>query len=75
LLRCLLHILIPFPIQKIIEHSEAKDKFLRVSIKRLNEAQNFEDELKWVSAMNETLLVQNQELKTQLAEENQVKAG
>jgi hypothetical protein len=52
-------ILTPLLIQKIIEHSQSKNKFLRVSLMRLTEAQNFEDELKWVSALNEVLLAQN----------------
>jgi hypothetical protein len=56
---CLFSILTPFPIQKIIEHSQSKDKFLRVSIKRLIEAQNFEGKLKRVSALNETLVTRN----------------
>jgi hypothetical protein len=69
--------LIPTPslIQEIIKHSQSKDKFLRVCIKRLSEAQNFKDELKRASALNETLLARNQELKLQLAEESRGKAG
>jgi hypothetical protein len=39
-------ILTPFPIQKIIEHFESKDKFQRVCIQRLSEGQNIKDELK-----------------------------
>jgi hypothetical protein len=38
--------LTPFPIQKIIEHSHSKDKFWRICIQRLSEAQNFNDELR-----------------------------
>jgi hypothetical protein len=68
-------ILTPFPTQKIIENSQSKNKFLRVFIKRPFEAQNFEDDLKRVSALNKTLLAQNQELEAQLAIECQEKAG
>jgi hypothetical protein len=31
--------------QKLVEHSQSKDQFLMVAIKRLNETQLFEDEL------------------------------
>jgi hypothetical protein len=65
-----LSILTPLLIQKIIEHCQSKDKFIRVSLKRLTEAQTFEDEFKRVSALNEVLLAQNPELETQLAEES-----
>jgi hypothetical protein len=58
-------ILTPVPIHKIIGDSQSKDKFLRVSLKRLTDAQNFEDELKQVNALNETLLARNQKLETQ----------
>jgi hypothetical protein len=68
-------ILTLFLVKKIIEHSQSQDKFLSVYIKRLSEAQNFDNELKWVSAMNDTLLARNQKLETQLAEESREKAG
>jgi hypothetical protein len=66
--------LTPLLIQKIIEHSQSKDKFLRVSSKRPTETQILEDELIEVSALNKVLLAQNQELETQLAKESQEKA-
>jgi hypothetical protein len=51
---------------------------LRVSLKRIYEAQNFDDELTWMSglsAMNEMLLAKNQELEAQLEAERQEKTG
>jgi hypothetical protein len=60
----------PLLIKKIIEHSHSKDKFLRVSLKRLTETQILEDELKEVSELNKIILAWNQELETQLAEES-----
>jgi hypothetical protein len=60
-------------IQKIIEHSQSKDKFLRVSLRRISKAQDFEDELKRECAVNEMLLAQNQELIAQLDAEHQEK--
>jgi hypothetical protein len=35
----------PSFMQKLVEHSQSKDQFLMVAIKRLNETQLFEDEL------------------------------
>jgi hypothetical protein len=58
---CLL-ILTPF----LIEHSRSKDKFLRASLRRIFEAQNFEVELKREDSMNKMLLAWNQELVAQL---------
>jgi hypothetical protein len=52
-----------------------KDKFLRVSLKRLIKAQILEDELKEVSDLNKVLLAPNQELETQLDEESREKTS
>jgi hypothetical protein len=52
-----------------------KDKFWRVTLKRLTEAHIFEDELKEASELNKVLLAQNQELETQLTKESWEKAG
>jgi hypothetical protein len=68
-------ILTPFLVQKIIEHSQSKDKFLRASLRRIVEAKNFEDELMWMSIMNEMLLARNQELEAQLKAEHQEKTS
>jgi hypothetical protein len=35
----------------VIEHSRAKDQFLRIAVKRMMETQLFEDELKEVSQL------------------------
>jgi hypothetical protein len=65
----------PFLVQKIIEHSQSKEKFLRASLRRITEAQNFEDELTWMSGMNEMLLARNKELEAQLEGKHQEKNG
>jgi hypothetical protein len=49
-------------VQALVEHFEAKDQFLRVTVKRLTETQLSEDELKEVSQLNIVLLARNQEL-------------
>jgi hypothetical protein len=36
----------------IVKHSQDKDQFLKVSIKRMQETQTFEDELKEVTELN-----------------------
>jgi hypothetical protein len=45
--------------QTLVEHSEAKDQFPRVAVKRMTETQLFEDELKEVSQLNTVLLARN----------------
>jgi hypothetical protein len=72
---CLFLIPTPSLIQEITRHTQSKDKFHRVCIKWLFKAQNFEDKLKQASALNETLLAQNPQLKLQLAEERRGKAS
>jgi hypothetical protein len=59
----------------MVEHSQDKDQFLKVAIKRMQETQTFEDELKEVSKLNSVLFAQNQELEAKLAKESQVKYG
>jgi hypothetical protein len=49
-------ILTPVCIQKNIEHYQLKNKYLRVTLKRLTEAQIIEDELKEVSKLNKVLM-------------------
>jgi hypothetical protein len=46
----------------MVKHSQDKDEFLKVPIKRMAETQSLEDELKGVSELNLVLLAQNQEL-------------
>jgi hypothetical protein len=50
--------------QSLAKHSETKDQFLRVAVKRMMETQLFEDELKEVSQLNSVLLTQKLELET-----------
>jgi hypothetical protein len=61
--------------QAIVKHSQDKDQVLKVSIKRMQENQTFEDELKEAIEMNLILSTQNQELATKLTEESQLKDG
>jgi hypothetical protein len=63
-------ILTPLLFQNIIKHSQSKDQFLRVSLKRLTKTQILEDELKEVSELNKVNLAQNQELESQLADKS-----
>jgi hypothetical protein len=41
-----------FLMQAMVKHSQDKDQFLKVAIKRMQEAQAFEDELKEVGELN-----------------------
>jgi hypothetical protein len=59
--------------QTMVKHSEAKDQFLRVPVKRMTKTQLFEDELKEVSQLNSVFLAQKLELEAKLPEENQEK--
>jgi hypothetical protein len=45
--------------EALVEHSQSKDKFLRIVVKRLTETQLFKDELKEVSQLNTILLALN----------------
>jgi hypothetical protein len=48
--------------QALVKHSQDKDQFLKVAIKRMTKTQVLEDELNEVSKLNSVLLVQKQEL-------------
>jgi hypothetical protein len=61
--------------QALVEHSWAKDQFLKVAVKRMTETQLFKDQLKEVSQLNSVLLTQKLELEAKLAEESQGKNG
>jgi hypothetical protein len=61
--------------QALVKHSQDKDQFLKVAIKRMTETQILEDELKEVGKLNSVLLTEKQELKAKLAEESRVKDG
>jgi hypothetical protein len=49
--------------QALVKHSQDKDQFLKVAIKRMMETQILEDELKEVSKLNSILLAENKSLK------------
>jgi hypothetical protein len=61
--------------QAMVKHSHAKDQFLKVAIKRMQEAQAFKDKLKEVGELNSVIYAWNQELEDKLAEESQTKDG
>jgi hypothetical protein len=61
--------------QVMVKHSQDKDQFLKVVIKRMTETQAFEDELKEVSELNSVLFARIQELEAHLVEESQAKDG
>jgi hypothetical protein len=54
----------------LVNHSQDKDQFLKVAVKRMTETQVLPDELKEVSKLNSVLLAQRLELETKLAEES-----
>jgi hypothetical protein len=56
--------------QALVKHSQDKDQFLKVAIKRMTNTQILEDELKEVGEFNSVLLAQKQELEAKLAEES-----
>jgi hypothetical protein len=64
-----------FLMQALVKHSQDKDQFLKVAIKRMTEAHVLDDELKEVCKHNSVLLVQIQELEAKLVEESQTKDG
>jgi hypothetical protein len=59
----------------MVKHSQDKDQFLKVSIKRMQETQTFEDEFKEANEHNSALFARLQELEAKLAEESQLKDG
>jgi hypothetical protein len=59
--------------QTMVKHSQDKDQFLKVIIKRITEMQILEDELKELSEINSILLAKKQELEAKLAIESQAK--
>jgi hypothetical protein len=58
----------------LVKHSQEKDQFLKVAIKRMTETQILEDELKEVGELN-SVLNEKQELEAKVAEESQAKYG
>jgi hypothetical protein len=60
-------------VQVMVKHSQDKDHFLKVAIKRMQETQTFGDELKEMIKLNSILLAQNEQHETKLTEESQSK--
>jgi hypothetical protein len=61
--------------QALVKHSQDKDQFLKVAIKKMTETQILEDELKEVGELSSVLLAEKQELEAKLAKERQAKDG
>jgi hypothetical protein len=62
-------------IQAVIKHSQDKDQFLKVSIRRMQQTQMYKDELKEANEYNSILFARLQELKAKCAEESRLKAS
>jgi hypothetical protein len=62
-------------IQMVVQHSQDKDQFLKVSIKRMQEARMYEDELKEANECNSVLVARLQELEAKCTEKTQLKEG
>jgi hypothetical protein len=65
----------PFLMQAVVKHSQDKDQFLRVSHKRMQETQMYENELKEANENISTLFARLHELEAKCTEENQLKEG
>jgi hypothetical protein len=61
--------------QEVIKNSRDKDQFLRVSLKRMQETQMYENELKEENEYISALAAQLEELKAKCSEETQLKEG
>jgi hypothetical protein len=59
--------------QAMIKHSQDKDQFLKVTIKKMQETQMFEDELKEADEHKSVLFARLQDLEDKLAKESQLK--
>jgi hypothetical protein len=62
-------------IQAVVKHSQDKDQFLKVSIKRMQETPMYENELKEANEYNSVLFAQLRELEAECAEESRLKEG
>jgi hypothetical protein len=62
-------------IQAVVKHSQDKDQFLKVSIKRMQETQLYEGDLKEANKYNSILFARLQELEAKCAEESRLKEG
>jgi hypothetical protein len=65
----------PSLILVVVKHSQDKDQFLKVSIKRMQETQMYEDELKEANKYNSALFARLQELEAKCTKESQLKEG
>jgi hypothetical protein len=57
-------------IQAMVKHSQDKDQFLKVSIKRMQETQMYEDELKEANEYNSVLFARLKELEAKCAKKS-----
>jgi hypothetical protein len=62
-------------IQAVIKHSQDKDQVLKVSIKRMQETQMYEDKLEEANEYNSILSARLEEHEKKCAEESQLKEG
>jgi hypothetical protein len=62
-------------IQAVVKHSRDKDQFLRVSLKRMQETQMYETELKEANEYISALFAWLEELEAKCAEANRLKEG
>jgi hypothetical protein len=65
----------PSLMQAVVKHSEEKDQFLRLSLKRMQETQMYENELQEAKKYNSVLFAWLQELEAKCVEENRLKEG
>jgi hypothetical protein len=59
----------------VVKHSQDKDQFLKVSIRRMQQTQMYKDELKEANEYNSILFARLQELEAKCAEESRLKAS
>jgi hypothetical protein len=64
-----------FLMQVVVKHSRDKDQFLRVSLKRMQETQMFETELKEANEYISSLFAHLKELEDKCTMETQLKEG
>jgi hypothetical protein len=62
-------------VQAMVKHLQDNDQFMKVVVKRMQETQTIEDELKAMIEFNSIPLARNEELETKLTEESQSKEG
>jgi hypothetical protein len=65
--------LTPFHFQQLIKHSQSKDQYIRVALKRLTKMHYVDNEPTKEKALNQALLARNEELESQLATKVQEK--